>query len=237
MEFLYASYTDIGGRRNNEDSFYADESENGIILVVADGLGGDDSGEIASSLAVEAVKNCFYNSGIFNIEKAVCYANTAILKKQEETGLKMKTTISVAVIKKNTTTFANVGDSRIYAFKESSVVFQSVDHSVARLAAAVGEIDISNLRCHPDRNLLTRALGVDKSIKIDITEINNEEYDSLLLCTDGFWEYVFEKEMIKCRTITQNPDIWIFRMQELLRQRIPENNDNNTAVALIKKGD
>ncbi len=236
MKYLIDSYSHVGGRSNNEDSYKTCESSNGLLLVVADGLGGHDNGEIASSMAVDSLCSDFQNES-FDLEDAIKSVNLQIVEKQNETGLKMKTTITVVWIKDDKTFFAHVGDSRIYAFKNKTIVFQSVDHSSSQMAVSIGEIKPEEIRNHPDRNILTRALGVAETVKVDITEFNTEDFDSVLLCTDGFWEYVIEDEMIKHRYSSKNPDVWIYKMREELTRRIPANNDNNTAIAMIIKGD
>ncbi len=236
MRYLIDSYTHVGGRSNNEDSFKACKSSKGLLLVVADGLGGHDSGEVASSLAVDSLCNDF-KLETFDLEEAIRSVNQKIVEKQNETGLKMKTTIAVALIKEDKSSFAHIGDSRIYTFKDGSIVFQSLDHSASQMAVSIGEIKPEEIRNHPDRNILTRALGVSDTIKVDITELNTDEFDSVLLCTDGFWEYVIEDEMTKHRYSSKNPDVWIYKMREELTRRMPANNDNNTAIAMIRKGD
>lgn len=227
------SYTNIGGRPDNEDSCQVCKSSNGILLIVADGLGGHDCGEIASTLAVETLAMSFQKEK-FDLESSIQLANKKIMEKQNEMGLKMKTTISAAWISYDATTFAHVGDSRIYAFLFDKIVFQSMDHSLSQMAVLVGEITAGQIRNHPDRNILTRALGVTESVKIDVSRLNNGEYDSLLLCTDGFWEYVYEKEMIQYKLSSKQPDEWINKMREVLTKRISSNNDNHTAIAMLK---
>ncbi len=236
MKFLVDSYTDIGGRENNEDSFCICESENGILAIVADGLGGYRNGEVASSLAVNSLKTDFKKNE-FEIISSIRDINNKIIEKQKETSAPMKTTISAVWIKADKTVFAHVGDSRIYAFERNKLVYQSVDHSSAQLAALIGEISAEDIRKHPDRNILTRALGVSEDVCVDVSEVENQSYDALLLCTDGFWEYVLEDEMIGYKLVSDTPEVWIRNMRGKLAKRITGNNDNNTAVALVRKGD
>jgi len=236
MRCTYASYSDIGGRKNNEDSFAEVKSGRGYLFVVADGLGGHGKGELASGIAIKDLKRHFCSKKPFDLKEAIQEANRHILEEQNNIGIKMKTTISVVWIEKEKTHFAHVGDSRTYAFLEQGIVYQSVDHSVSQMAVAAGEITLSEIRNHEDRNRLTRALGVSEVLSIDMSELPNEQYDRLLLCSDGFWEYVLEEEMCKTRKHFQTPKAWLKRMRKILRKRIPEKNDNNTAIAVIKRG-
>lgn len=234
MKCLVDYYSDVGGRSNNEDSCFVDMGERGLLLIVADGLGGHDMGEVASAMAVNCIRDDFFGDEDFDIVSSIARANAIILEKQRETGLKMKTTLSIAWVKSFRTVLAHVGDSRIYAFKEDSILFQSADHSSSGVAAAAGDITLDMIRSHPDRNILTRAIGGNENVRADITELNTADFDSLLICSDGFWEYVLEKEMIAEKNSCDSPDKWIEKMRSILRTRVPKNHDNNTCVALMK---
>ena len=234
MKCAYSGYTDKGGRKNNEDAFLCTESERGYLFLVADGLGGHGKGEIASALVVQELQRQFAEKEQFDIEAAIRDANRLLLQKQEELGVKMKTTVTAAVVTPKGTTLAHVGDSRIYAFRKKEIVFQTEDHSAAWLALTI-EKSITDVRQCEERNVLTRALGVSEDITISVTELENGEYDRLLLCSDGFWEYVLEPEMADAVRSFQSPEKWLEAMRKLLQQRIPGENDNNTAVAVIKR--
>lgn len=235
MIYVYDSYSSVGGRENNEDAHIEVDQGNRYLYVVADGLGGHDCGEVASNIAVNEIKRQFESEQYFDLEKAIISANEMILNKQQETGLKMRTTVVAAYVNNDVTVFANVGDSRVYAFDESSIIFQSLDHSASQMAVKIGKINQSEIRNHSDRNVLTRALGASDSLKVDVNKVNSSDYQRLLLCTDGFWEYVLEEEMIETLLTSKFPDAWLFKMREKHTQRIPKNNDNNTAIAVIRK--
>ncbi|MBE6713756.1 MAG: serine/threonine-protein phosphatase [Ruminococcaceae bacterium] len=235
MKCLIDFYSDVGGRGNNEDALFADFSENGILLMVADGLGGHDSGEVASALCIDCIKKDFYAGGEFDPARAVSIANFEIKRKQQETGRKMKTTVTIAWIRAKDTVLCHVGDSRIYAFKDNGIAYMSTDHSASQMAVAAGEITFDQIRTHCDRNILVRALGGSDEAKADIRVISNDSYDSLLLCSDGLWEYVLENEMIGAKLESASPGQWIEKMRAIHKTRIPANNDNNTAVALMKQ--
>lgn len=231
----FAFYSDVGGRSNNEDAYLAKKIQEDYLFIVADGLGGHEDGEKASRAAVDAVKEYILKHGGADIRGAVEFANDVVVSAQRQADSKMKTTIAIAYVKADRTIFAHVGDTRIYAFRNGRIVFQTIDHSVSQLAVSVGEIKAEDIRGHWDRNVLTRALGAAESVRVDVAEVANEEYDSLLLCSDGFWEYVLEKEMCETREGSGAADLWLLKMRKIQLDRAPEKCDNNTAVAVIKQ--
>lgn len=236
MKLNYDYYTDIGTRTNNEDAYYVDEKKKNYIFAVADGLGGHECGEVASLLAINSIKKYFNNNPInMSITRAINEANKIILEEQEKTNKKMKTTLALAWIHGKNITFAHVGDSRIYAFKDNEIIYQSVDHSISQLAVAVGEIELRQIRNHPDRNKLTRAIGVDDTIKIDIYNFSIEQIDAILLCTDGFWEYIMERDMKDTLKNASNSNMWLDKMKKILESVKSNNCDNNTAIAIIER--
>lgn len=237
MAFVYDSYTAVGGRKNNEDALIISQSDPALLYVVADGLGGHDSGELASEIAVNEIKEIFDSApDAFDPICAIQSANAKILQEQINTGLKMKTTIVLAYIANEQIVFAHVGDSRAYAFKDKTIIYQSIDHSASQMAVSIGEITADQIRDHEDRNVLTRALGVAENIKVDVVTLPCSQVDAMILCTDGFWEYVYEEDMLKTLSTSKNPDVWLYKMREILCKNIPLNNDNNTAITIMKRG-
>lgn len=237
MTFIHDSYTAVGGRKNNEDALIISQRDPALLYVVADGLGGHDSGELASEIAVNEIKEIFDSDPkSFDPISAIQSANAKILQEQINTGLKMKTTIVLAYINNDQIVFAHVGDSRAYAFKDKSIMYQSVDHSASQMAVSIGEITADQIRNHEDRNVLTRALGVSENIKVDVVSVPCSQVDAMILCTDGFWEYVYEEDMLKTLSSSKNPDVWLYKMREVLCKNISVGNDNNTAITIMKRG-
>lgn len=235
MNLIYSSYTDVGGRANNED-FYCTENDNGrYLFIVADGLGGHDCGEIASETAVQIIVDDFYSSSQTNLVDSINTANDKILAMQNRTGKKMCTTIAAVSIDDSAATFVNIGDTRIYAFLHDKLVFQSVDHSVSQMAVNLGEISSSEIREHPDRNKLTQTLGSRQILKPSVKVMDNSLFDTVLICSDGFWEYIYESEMQEALTESKSPEEWLFNMRRYVTERATANMDNNTAVAVVKK--
>lgn len=238
MKIAYSEYTDVGGRKNNEDSLTVAVGEQGYLFVVADGLGGHDNGEEASAIAAESIKYSFEREGAaFDPERAIVRANELILKKQAEEKSSMKTTVTLAWVGEHRTYLAHVGDSRIYAFDGERIVYQSLDHSVSQMAVTAGEIRPTELRSHSDRNKLTRALGVSEDVRPYVYMLDNSEYTGLLLCSDGFWEYVYEEEMLASVKSSEEPRKWIDELRKLHDGRARGGHDNNTAIAVSKPWD
>lgn len=233
QELDFAFYSDVGGRTNNEDSQLSKKISNGYLFIVADGLGGHDEGEMASYSAVNAIKEYFANNGE-SVVDAIEFANERVLEMQAKHSSKMKTTVALAYVTENKTVIAHVGDSRVYAFRDGRIVHQTVDHSASQLAVSVGEIRPEDIRHHEDRNVLLRALGAGERIKVERYELPNGEYDALLLCSDGFWEYVLESEMETELSNSKAADKWLYKMRSIQLNRAPERCDNNTAIAVMR---
>ena len=149
----------------------------------------------------------------------------------------MKTTVVAVHISESNIKVANVGDSRAYLFSDCSILYQTVDHSASQMAVNIGEITSDQIRNHEDRNILTRALGVSENVKVDIEEFDVDGIERIILCSDGFWEYVLETEMCETAKSSKNPDVWLFKMREKHAQRVSKGNDNNTAIVVMRKGE
>lgn len=231
MDISY--YTSPGGRQNNEDFVSLMENKDTILAVVADGLGGHDSGEIASQLATKTIISELSNKdlSIVALEQAIIEANKAVINDNQSS--KMKTTLSVVWANKNKALFANVGDTRIYHFRNNRVNYQSIDHSVSQMAVMAGEIMPNQIRGHKDRNKLVRVLGHRENIKPDIMNVTLEPRDGILICSDGFWENIIENDM--CRALSRSKDSkeWLSEMRTIAESVMTEDNDNNTCVAII----
>ena len=232
-EFDFAFYSDLGGRANNEDAYLAKKLSDGYVFVVADGLGGHDDGEMASTVAVNSLKEFMVRNENKNISEAVSFANRAVLEQQEKLFSKMKTTIALAYVTDKKTVIAHVGDSRVYAFKNGKIVHQTIDHSASQLAVSAGEIRPEEIRHHSDRNVLLRALGAGESVKVELTEISSVDFDALLLCSDGFWEYVLEEEMEAELCKSKAADKWLYKLRAIQLSRAPQKCDNNTAITVM----
>lgn len=208
--------TDIGlVRFSNQDSFKVGEFESGTVwAVLCDGMGGASGGDIASKMAVELIAqriNEYYNdkmkiTSVANLlESAINFANIKIydLAKEDETLLGMGTTVVAAIVRDNEVMISHAGDSRAYIINDE-VKQMTVDHSIVQEMLDRGDITEDEAKHHPIKNYITRALGVKDRINVDFTSETFEKDDILLLCSDGFSNFVDEKQM---KEIVRNVDI------------------------------
>lgn len=234
MDIGISYYTATGKRQNNEDAVSLLEGSKGLLAIVADGLGGHEAGEVASSTAVSAMNRILQRRIPDEDEliDAIHQVNREIYEMQNPRQ-QMRTTLAVLWMGDHCVLAANVGDSRIYQFRNGKIIYQSIDHSVAQLAVLVGELDQNEIRSSKDRNKLIRVLGDAKSPKVDSEELEIQPGDRFLLCSDGFWEPVTEAFMLETAGESQTARQWL----QLMRQEIERANnpmqDNHTAIAMI----
>ena len=226
-----ASYSSLGKRKNNEDAFFASCGEKAFLALVCDGVGGSEAGEIASQCAVEIISTRLLSKALDmdELEDAVIAANGEILaKSSEENG--PKTTLALLWMAEGKAIAANVGDSRIYQFRDGEILFQSKDHSVPQLAVMAGEITSDQIRAHKDRNQITRCLGTEGPVKLDRKRLSVLPGDRFLLCSDGFWEPVLEEDMLRTAKTCSTSESWLLEMKHIAEMR---EKDNHTAIAMI----
>jgi serine/threonine protein phosphatase PrpC len=146
----------------------------------------------------------------------------------------MKTTMVFLTIEDGRAKWMHVGDSRLYHFHCGQLLTQTTDHSVSQMAVLMGEITPQQIRFHEDRNRVLRALGSESARpEISQTVMLTGGEDVFLLCTDGFWEYVYEEEMEALLRRSATPEQWLEEMKQILLTRIPQDNDNFTAAAVF----
>lgn len=237
MRMDIASYSNIGGREVNEDSKLVKTYGRGLIAAVADGLGGHGGGDIASSSALKRLDK-LAEAAFPQTEdelKKICLAlNEAVLEAQTD-HRRMKTTLAMAAVYEDTLSCVHIGDSRIYHFRDKGIRYQSIDHSVSQLAVLSGEITSDQIRYHEDRSRLLRSIGSEEAAAPDIRIFEHSILpgDAILLCSDGFWEYVLEKEMLHTLSWTLSAENWLKSMiQHLKRRTRGIDNDNNTAIVI-----
>ena len=237
MQLDIASYTNKGGREVNEDTTLCKVSEGFVLAAVADGLGGHGGGKTASMRAIQTLEEqepLLREMSEESLRDACAQANRAVLDAQT-TQVRMKTTLALAVISEKSLALLHVGDSRTYLFRAGTIAYQSQDHSVSQLAVLTGAIKPEQIRFHEDRNKVLRSLGSETGATPDIHWLDEPllEGDAILLCTDGFWEYVTEREMLRTLQRAKSADDWMKRMTALIRRRAGKDHDNHSAVAVL----
>lgn len=185
-------------RKVNEDSFYISHERN--VLAVADGMGGYVGGEIASKTAVEAIAYYFKNfnyAAPVQLEKAIQYANFSIISKTLiDPSLKgMGTTVSMVTLARHMAFWGHVGDSRIYLYREGAFSQISVDHTIVQVLLDKGKITEEEALNHPQRHVLTRAVGVDSNLIVDTGAFEVQPNDRILICSDGLTSFIGRPEL------------------------------------------
>lgn len=199
------SITDVGKKREiNEDYIYASEKPVGNLpnlFMVADGMGGHNAGDYASKHAVEkiveVIENYTQETDAENIlQKAIDEANAYINKMaRSDTSMKgMGTTLVAVTVDENHVTVANVGDSRMYILNDF-ITQITKDHSLVEEMVDMGGIDREAARIHPDKNIITRAVGVKEYVLVDFFDVTIGEKETLLLCTDGLTNMLSDNEI------------------------------------------
>ena len=200
----YYAMTDVGRRREmNQDYVYATGQPIGPfpnLLVVADGMGGHKAGDFASKFTVEVVKREIAGSRSRKPEKvmhdAIQVANRELIRvASRDVKLEgMGTTLVVATVIGDTLYFANIGDSRLYLI-DDNIKQLSKDHSLVVEMVRLGGIKAEDARNHPDKNIITRAMGVKDEAEADFYEFRIKRGDKILMCTDGLSNMVEDEDM------------------------------------------
>jgi len=237
-----ASVCKQGGRTYNQDYVTHLIQGDKACFVVCDGLGSYVGSEVASMLCADKIKKLFKkgvsdNGDIASTEfslKTIQSAHNHVVKYKEKNPIISSscTTVACVITDLKSTVISHIGDSRIYFFDGGKLKYQSKDHSVAQLAVDRGECTLRDIRKHKDQNKLTRVLGSSYYIDPDVVHENKplKSGDSLMLCTDGFWEYVYEEEMENAFATYKTPNEVLNHLEKLLLTRVPSNNDNYTAI-------
>ena len=235
------SITDIGEqRRINQDYVFCQENAIGNLpnlFIVADGMGGHNAGDYASRFCVEfftnKIKESDLTSPIPMIDSAVKEANNILrIKAQEQEELEgMGTTFVVATIYDKEMYVANVGDSRLYVIgKEIKQI--TVDHSLVEAMITTGEISRCEARVHPNKNIITKALGANVAVEPDFFEVYLEDGDIVLMCSDGLTN-MLEDETIEA-IIRDNFDDLEVAGETLVKIANQNGGKDNIAIIIIK---
>ena len=216
MNFEFYGKSDVGKvRQNNEDHFHIEEKLG--LLIVADGMGGHNSGEVASKIAVEVTEDSMrkfiqdgqkvilgkvnpkFSEQANQLASSVRLANQCIFEtaKSKPQHQGMGTTIDCFLIQKNKFCVAHVGDSRVYLVREGKLYQVTEDHSLVSDQLRKGLITKEEAGKSHMKNILTRALGVDEGVEVDIYEMDCYAGDLLISCTDGLDKMVTDEQILK----------------------------------------
>lgn len=235
------SITDIGQKRElNEDYVYISETSVGNLpnlFIVADGMGGHNAGDYASKYTVETIVQSIRKSVETDpqtlIEQAIKEANTYIrnqsLTNEHMSG--MGTTVVVATCAQDELLAANIGDSRLYVIRDEEMVQITTDHSLVEEMIHMGGIDRKSARNHPDKNIITRAVGVKDQVQADFFTVDIFQGDIILMCSDGLTNMLDDNEI---RQIIRNGRDVVDKAGSLIQAANDHGGRDNIAVILVQ---
>src|SRR5438034_6219874 len=211
-----ASVSDRGlnpKRPLNEDSFLADAARG--IFVVADGVGGAEAGEVASAAAIDVLNQAFHQKLAAGedaedlMELAIQRANSSIhqLAAEHPRLSSMATTVVALYLDGRAATFGHVGDSRLYRLTpDGKLARETADHSVVEEEVRAGRMTPEQAANHPSKNVISRALGAEESVEVDMKTIEVENGTAFLLCSDGITRHISDGELRRLLTSYENPN-------------------------------
>ncbi len=251
MSLKYYALTDKGKKRAiNEDSYLVNEEEK--LFIVADGMGGQAAGDVASKIAVKIVEQFVLTSGREKditwpfeysqnlshygnrLKASIRLAHNEIVRasldKKEYQG--MGTTVVGCIISEGIATIAYVGDSRAYLIRDKKIIQLTKDHSWVREQVEMGLITDEEARTHPYRNVVTRALGGKMKVEIDVIEKELAPGDYILLCTDGLNSMVDNEDILK--VILDSEDDLSNVCYKLIEKANENGGEDNTTVIFLE---
>lgn len=233
-----------GGRSENQDNFACSDTPFGLLVVVCDGMGGGPSGASASSLAVQAITQSVTHAsqGLMPeavLKNAVIEANSLLRHtiKEHPQLAGMGTTCVAVLVTPVLATIVHVGDSRLYLIRNKQLRFRTADHSVVGDMVRKGELTEEDARRAANSNVITRALGISDEVIPEIDKVQLQENDRLILCTDGIWGMVSEKQLVNLLSKEKKLDNLILEIMDGIesigKQQVNANYDNLT-LAIIQ---
>lgn len=234
--------TDAGKvRTHNEDNVIILNNNNEFILAVADGMGGHKAGEVASNIAIEYVKESFESletlgkkeDAIDYLRKIVKEINDKIFDytKSHPESKGMGTTLVIAIKTEDYVLYGNVGDSSGYVIKNDTLHKITKDHTLVNLLVSTGELTPEQAKFHPRKNLLTRALGANDPIEIDIFDVDTA-VSGLFLCSDGLTNMVADDQIEK---VLNNKSSIEEQVEKLIKKSNMRGGTDNISIAYLKK--
>jgi protein phosphatase len=235
------SITDIGEKRQiNQDYVFCEENSIGglpNLFIVADGMGGHNAGDYASRFCVEVfterIRANQQKTPIGMISDALQYTNDLLL---EEANAKndlqgMGTTFVAATIIDSNLYVANVGDSRLYVIRDG-IKQITEDHSLVEEMVKTGEIERKDVRFHPNKNIITRALGANSTVIPDYFEVELNSEDTVLLCSDGLTNMMDDREIMDI--VRQYPDDLELTAKTLVVKANENGGKDNISIVIVK---
>src|ERR1044071_7889539 len=238
-----AALTDRGlneRRPLNEDSLLHDQQRS--IFAVADGVGGAEAGEVASQTAIEVLDEAFRHqvdgADVEDLmELSIQRANASIYQMAQENARfsMMATTIVALHLKDNIATFGHVGDSRLYRLTPDGQLHRETeDHSIVEEEVRAGRMTPEQAANHPSKNVISRALGAEQGVEVDMKTMEVEEGTEFLLCTDGITRHISDNELRQLMVVSNNLDELC---DELKRRCYERGAEDNLTVIAVRVGE
>lgn len=237
--------SDVGRKRKHNEDYqgFFRLGDGEILAIVADGMGGHASGEVASRMAVEIIQEVYSKERVDQevldaLKSAFEVANFSILQKSlEQDELNgMGTTATALIIKGDQTFVGHMGDSRVYLFRDSSVTQLTRDHSMVNRLVEQGVLSKEEASRHPQRNVIYKALGVNRDADLDlIGPMSVQGHDSFLLCSDGLTNLVTDEEMLEM-VKKEKPQKACTKLVQLANKRGGDDNITIQILRVVKKG-
>jgi serine/threonine protein phosphatase PrpC len=241
MKFTHCLESRIGGRPCNEDRLACRHTSEALVMVVADGMGGHDHGELAAQAAVDCVVDTFLRVATPRLPEPYLFLSQVLLDAHQAVndvarvrGLEHKpmTTCVVCVIQDGIACWAHAGDSRLYGLRDGRVLSRTRDHSRVQLLLEEGLISADEARRHPQRNRIFSCLGGAMPPQVEFSrKLALRDGDILLLCSDGAWGPLAEGELVRLLS-TGDLIESLPRMIDVAEQAAGPRADNLTALAL-----
>jgi protein phosphatase len=227
--------TDTGRRRrHNEDAFVAEPP----LFAVADGMGGAQAGELASSLAAAALKDSQEpgGGGEERVDELIQQANRRVYERQSQDAAAsgMGTTMTVALVEDERVAFGHVGDSRAYLIRGGALEQLTEDHSLVAELVRSGKLSPEEAEGHPQRSVITRALGTDPDVDVDTFSVETKPGDLFLICSDGLTSMVDDETILA--EVARNRDDLKSAAKALVRAANKGGGEDNITVVFFEIG-
>lgn len=244
MEEAMLSYEILsmpGERDHNEDYTGVQTRGDACCFILADGLGGHGGGDEASRLVTECIRSDFARCGAVSpeyLKRCFELGQRLLVQAQDRQRrrLEMKTTLTILLADRETIQWGHIGDSRIYYFQNKKLITRTYDHSVPQMLVAAGKLKEKQIRGHADRNRLLRVMGTEwDGPQYEIAgPLRRTGGEAFLLCSDGFWEWVTERQMRHALKKAGTPADWLQTMEKtVLKNGTGNHMDNYSAVAVF----
>lgn len=234
--------TDVGRKRLiNQDNVYRTDQPIGSLpnlYIVADGMGGHNAGDYASRTCVEVLSESVKMSSVLTpigvLQEAIGRANQEIYRRScEDPALEgMGTTVVAATVFKNKMYVANIGDSRLYLLNSTMIHQVTEDHSLVEAMVRNGELKKEEARIHPNKNIITRALGTDRQVTADFFEVTLKENDVVLMCTDGLSNMLEDQEIL--HIVNSYSESLMTAAVQLIKEANEHGGKDNIGIVLMQ---